>query len=69
MRSPNGNNKVLVAMSGGVDSSVAACLLREQGCEVVGVFMRLGSENHIAPGAGEACRADAPRTISLPIAK
>ncbi|HPF39169.1 MAG TPA: tRNA 2-thiouridine(34) synthase MnmA [Phycisphaerae bacterium] len=69
MTSPNGNNKVLVAMSGGVDSSVAACLLREQGCEVVGVFMRLGSENHIAPDAGDACRADAPRTISLPIAK
>ena len=35
--------KVLVAMSGGVDSSVAAALLMEQGWEVVGVFMRLGS--------------------------
>lgn len=30
-------------MSGGVDSSVAAGLLREQGAEVVGCFMRLGS--------------------------
>lgn len=35
--------KVLVAMSGGVDSSVAAAVLRERGHEVVGVFMRLGS--------------------------
>jgi len=33
--------RVLVAMSGGVDSSVAAALLVEQGHEVVGVTMRL----------------------------
>lgn len=32
--------KTLVAMSGGVDSSVAAALLLEQGHEVVGVFMK-----------------------------
>ena len=36
--------RVLLAMSGGVDSSVAAWLLREQGHEVVGVFMRHGQE-------------------------
>lgn len=33
--------QVLVAMSGGVDSSVAAAVLRQQGHEVVGVTMRL----------------------------
>lgn len=33
---------VLVAMSGGVDSSVTAALLKEQGHEIVGLFMRNG---------------------------
>jgi len=37
------DRKVLLAMSGGVDSSVAAALLRDEGYEVVGCFMRLGS--------------------------
>ncbi|MBU0489679.1 MAG: tRNA 2-thiouridine(34) synthase MnmA [Bacteroidetes bacterium] len=34
-------NRVLVAMSGGVDSSVAALLLQEQGFELVGVTMKV----------------------------
>lgn len=36
--------KVVVAMSGGVDSSVAAALLQREGYECVGVFMRLGND-------------------------
>ena len=33
--------KVRVAMSGGIDSGVSAALLKKQGFEVEGVFMRL----------------------------
>lgn len=44
--------RIVLAMSGGVDSSVAAHLLREAGHDLVGVFMRHGEES------AEACRSD-----------
>lgn len=51
--------RVLVAMSGGVDSSVAAALLVEQGYEVVGITMQVwdysASECDIQEGNGTCC--------------
>lgn len=44
--------KVVVAMSGGVDSSVAAALLKEQGHDVTGMMLRLWSQ----PGKEESNR-------------
>ncbi len=38
---PDGNRRVIVGLSGGVDSSVAAALLLERGWEVIGAALRL----------------------------
>jgi len=47
--------KVVVAMSGGVDSSVAAMLLRDQGHEILGVFLRNGIDHPERRGAHHGC--------------
>ncbi len=57
---------VLVAMSGGVDSSVAACMLLEQGYEVVGSHMRLVHLDGVEHGCcGPAARNDAAEVARI----
>lgn len=52
--------RVLTAMSGGVDSSVAAAMMKEQGHDVVGVTLKLWSgPNGEAPTAGCCTLSDA----------
>lgn len=50
--------KALIAMSGGVDSSVAAYLIKEQGMECIGATMRLYSNEDIQIDSKTCCSLD-----------
>lgn len=48
-------NKALIAMSGGVDSSVAACLMKEQGYRCIGATMKLFHNEDIGISREHTC--------------
>ena len=48
-------DKVLIAMSGGVDSSVAAFLMKEQGCQCIGTTMKLFHNEDIGVKRTKTC--------------
>ena len=50
--------RVVVAMSGGVDSSVAAALLASSGHEVIGLSMQLYDQSNGESGYGSCCSID-----------
>src|SRR6476659_4959616 len=50
--------KIVVAMAGGVDSSVAAALLAEQGHEVIGLSMQLYDQSEGQTSFGSCCSID-----------
>jgi tRNA-uridine 2-sulfurtransferase len=50
--------RIVVAMSGGVDSSVAAALLAEQGHEVIGLSMQLYDQSEGQSSFGSCCSID-----------
>ena len=56
----NEGSRVVVAMSGGVDSSVAAALLAQQGYQVIGMMLRLWSE----PGCDQDNRCCTPEAMA-----
>lgn len=58
--------KVLIAMSGGVDSSVAALLMKEKGYEVIGAFMKNWSDTK--DPITEECTWKEERRIAMKIA-
>ncbi|MCS7061405.1 MAG: tRNA 2-thiouridine(34) synthase MnmA [Anaerolineae bacterium] len=61
---PPAGTRVVVAMSGGVDSSVAAALLVERGYDVIGIMLRLWAEPSQGQGKENSNRCCAPEAVA-----
>ena len=57
------NKKIVVAMSGGVDSSVVAALLKRAGFDVLGIFMKFWKEG--SEGKNRCCSAESEKLARL----
>lgn len=55
---PASGKRIVVAMSGGVDSSVVAALAAQSGAEVIGVTLQLYDTGGVAPRKGACCAGD-----------
>ena len=68
------NKKCIIAMSGGVDSSVAAFLMKEKGYECIGATMKLYDNEEIGISREKTCCSlddnedarDVARRLSMP---
>ena len=56
-------NKIVIAMSGGVDSSVAAALLKKAGFNVVGIFMKFWKDG--SDGKNRCCSVESEKLARL----
>lgn len=62
----NNKAKIIVGMSGGVDSSVAAALLKKQGFDVVGIFMKFWKDG---PSSDNRCCSVESEKLARAVAK